>query len=90
MAVAVEKLEAPTVRRGSDGGHAPLLRCDACGNEIPKPAVGRIAWQAGEHATYLTAVFLHEGCVEPHRERTQGRLRLDPLENFVESLRRFL
>lgn len=90
MAVAVERLDAPTVRRGSGEGYAPLLRCDGCGKEIPKPVSGRIAWQAGENATYLTAVFLHEGCLEPYRESTPGRLRIDPLENFLESLRRFM
>lgn len=90
MAAAVERLDAATVRRMSGGGHAPLLRCDECGKEITKPGTGRIAWRAGENATYLTAVFLHEGCVEAHGESVPGRLRIDPLENYLDSLRRFV
>lgn len=90
MAVAVQRLDAPTVRRGTGDGYAPLLRCDGCGKEIPKPASGRIAWQEGENETYLTPVFLHEGCVEAYRAESPGRLRLDPLENFIVSLERFL
>lgn len=101
MPVTVEKLDRPTVRRASDGGYAPLFRCDACGKEISRPAAGHVAWRDEENATHLTTVFLHDGCVEDYREQAGGRveahwkrvggpLRLDPLGNFLESLRRFL
>lgn len=90
MPVGVERVEAPTVRREAGDGYAPLLRCDACGKEIPKPAAGRVAWQPEENATYLTPVFLHEGCLEDYRKGTRERVWDDRLDNFIDSLRRFL
>jgi hypothetical protein len=90
MPVSLERAHAPTVRRTAGDGHAPLFRCDQCGKEIKKPAVGQIAWEAGENATHLPVRFLHEGCLEEYRKGIRERLRVDPLENFVESLRRFL
>ncbi len=101
MTVSVERLDAPTVRREAGDGHAPLLRCDDCGREISKPANGRVAWRPEENATYLSVAFLHEGCVEAFREQAGGRVeatwkqvggpvRVAPLEDYLESLERFL
>lgn len=101
MAVSVERLDAPTVRREAGDGHSPLLRCDDCGGEISKPAGGRIAWRPEENATYLPVAFLHEGCVEAYREQAGGRvegydkqvggpIRTASLEDYLESLERFL
>ncbi|MFW6206364.1 MAG: hypothetical protein ACOC5J_00350 [Gemmatimonadota bacterium] len=101
MPVALERLDAPTVRREAGDGFVPLLRCDACGKEIPKPAGGRVAWRPEENATYLAVAFLHEGCVETHRSQAGGQvegygkqvggpLRVGSLESFLTSLGRFL
>ena len=90
MPIAVQTLEAPTVRERVRGGRSPLFRCDACGKEIPKPDVGRVAWDAEENATRLSVAFLHEGCVEAHRRTTEARLRVDRMTNFVASLDRYL
>lgn len=90
MAISVRRLDAPTVRERTDGGFAPLLRCDECGEEIRKPASGRAAWDIDENATYLGVAFLHEGCVEAHRGTREVRLRVDRLSNVIESLAPFL
>lgn len=102
MSVAVERLDIPTVRQTvGEEGYAPLLRCEVCGGEIPKPASGRVAWRAEENTTYLSPTFLHEGCVDAFREQAGGRveahakrvggsLRVGSLEDFLDGLRRFL
>lgn len=89
MSVAVERLDAPTVRKTSEGGYAPSFRCDACGEEIPKPGKGRVAWDPGENRTYLSVDFLHASCVEDHRKERGKVLRTASLADFVESLERF-
>ena len=90
MPIAVQRLDAPTVRERTEAGYSPLLRCDECGKEIGKPAVGLVAWDAEENATYLSPIFLHEGCLDEHRGATEARLRVDPLQSFLESLAPFL
>lgn len=101
MTVSIERLDAPTVRREAREGYAPLLRCDDCGREIAKPANGRVAWRPEENATYLPVAFLHEGCVEAFEEQAGDRveatwkqvggpLRTAALEDYLESLERFL
>lgn len=89
MSIAMERLEAPTVRKATEGGYSPSFRCDACGKEIPKPAKGRVAWVPDENTTYLSVDFLHMGCVEEHRETRGGTLRTAELTDFVESLERY-
>lgn len=89
MTFVMERLDTPTVRKTSDDGYAPSLRCDACGKEIPKPAKGRMAWDPDENTTYLSAVFLHGGCVEAYREAREETLRTADLMDFIESLERF-
>lgn len=86
MPVAVRRLDAPTVRKRTEEGYSPLLRCDECGKEIAKPEVGLLAWNAEENATYLSPIFLHEGCLDACRGTTQARLRVDPLQSFLTSL----
>lgn len=89
MTFVMKRLDAPTVRRTSDDGYAPSLRCRACGKEIPKPAKGRVAWDPDENTTYLSAVFLHGGCVETYRGDREKALRIADLADFVGSLERF-
>lgn len=89
MAVVVEKLDTPTVRRTSGDRYGPSIRCDACGTEIPKPAKGRVAWDPDENRTYLSAVFLHQGCVAAYRGEQETTVRTADLADFVESLERF-
>lgn len=90
MSPSVQRIHAPSVRRTAGDGYAPLFRCDQCGKEIKKPPGGRVAWKARENTTRLPVLFLHEGCLDEYRKGIRERLRVDPLENFVESLRRFL
>lgn len=90
MTIAVKKLDAPTVRKGSEEGYAPLLRCEVCGKEIAKPDRGRIAWDPEENRTYLSVAFLHEACVEHWADDRDVALRAAPLSDFVESLERFV
>lgn len=85
----MERLDAPTVRRTSDEGYAPSFRCEVCRKEIPKPGMGRVAWDPDENATYLPVTFLHEGCVEGYRKGRRKTLRTADLTDFVESLERF-
>lgn len=89
MSVVVERLDAPTVRKTSEGGYAPSFRCDACGKEIPKPAKGRVAWDPYENRTYLSPGLFHTGCVEEHRKERGKALRTAKLTDFVASLERF-
>ena len=86
MPIAVQRLDTPTVRERTEGGYSPLLRCDACGKEIAKPEAGLVAWDAEENATYLSPIFLHEGCLDEHRGTRERRFRVDPLRSFLESL----
>lgn len=89
MPVAVQKLDAPTVRKRSPDGYGPSFRCDECGGEIAKPGDGEVAWDPDENRTYLSAVFLHAGCSEAHRSPRERDFRTAGLGDFVASLERF-
>jgi hypothetical protein len=89
MGVVVERLDASTVRKTSEGGYAPSFRCDACGKEIPKPEKGRAAWDPDENRTYLSVALLHRGCVEDYRDGRGKDLRTADLADFAGSLERF-
>lgn len=89
MAVAVQKLDAPTVRKRSPDGFGPLFRCDECGGEIAKPENGRVAWDPDENTTYLSTVFVHGGCSDEYLSDRERRFRTADLADYVDGLRRF-
>lgn len=89
MPLVVQKLEAATVKRDTDGGYCPLLRCEQCNALIDGVDDGRAAWYPDENATYLAAVFLHRGCTEAYEESTLAGHAFTDLARFLDSFRRF-
>ena len=89
MGIVVQRAEGSTVRRGSDEGYVPLVRCDACGRPVGERSGGRVAWDPDQNVTCLDAAFLHEGCVEQYRKQQAVDLRVDELGAALEELAPF-
>lgn len=79
MGIVVQKAEGSTVRRGSDEGDVPLVRCEACGRLVDRRSRGRVAWDPDQNVTCLDLAFLHEGCVEDYGRELAVDLQVDDL-----------
>lgn len=89
MAVVVEKLERATVKRGSEEGYCPLVRCDACGKLVDHGSQGKVAFELEQNSRVLDVAFLHDGCVDAYREERGVDLAVDDLGALLDGLLRF-